>query len=116
MLWMTIVSLRRNRNKYMLAILGLALAVLVSCLGLSGMSILQRATLQPLSLMAGGQVMIMDKRTQFKTYSQMLIAEALDIKPFRVNLGEKSLNEATVDGEFIYTLIAPYRHLYNNDA
>lgn len=59
MIWITWTTFRRSLRTYALAIVSLALAVLVSCLGLSGLQLLQQATLQPLTFIGGGQIIIL---------------------------------------------------------
>src|SRR5450830_58378 len=110
MLWMTIVSFRRNFRKYSLAMLGLTLAVLVSCLGISGLSILQQSALQPLKFIGGENVIIADDRTTLKTSSKMVYADPLMIKPFSADLVTTLLHEASPNAKTKYTLIAPYRY------
>lgn len=110
MLWMTIVSFRRNFRKYSLAMLGLTLAVLVSCLGISGLSILQQSALQPLKFIGGENVIIADDRTTLETSSKMVYADPLMIKPFSADLVTTLLHEAAPNAKTKYTLIAPYRY------
>lgn len=110
MLWMTVVSLRRNFNKYSLAIVSLALAVLVSCLGLSGLQVLQRATLQPLTFIGGGQIIIADARTELQTSAQMVYADPLKIKPFPATQAEQVVAEVVPQAATQQTLIAPYMY------
>lgn len=108
MFWMTVVSFRRNFNKYSLAIISLALAVLVSCLGLSGLSVLQRATLQPLIFIGGGQIIIADARTELQTSAQMVYADPLKIKPFPAAQAEQVAAAVLPRATAQSTLIAPY--------
>lgn len=108
MFWMTVVSFRRNLNKYSLAIISLALAVLVSCLGLSGLSVLQRATLQPLIFIGGGQIIIADARTELQTSAQMVYADPLKIKPFPAAQAEQVAAAVVPQAVIQPTLIAPY--------
>lgn len=113
MLWMSIVSFRRNFRKYSLAMLGLTLAVLVSCLGISGLSILQQTALQPLKFIGGENVIIADARTVLATSANMVYANPLEIKPFSADLVTELLHEVTPHSDTIHTLIAPFR--YKND-
>lgn len=108
MVWMTLVSFRRNLRKYSLAILSLALAVTVSCLGLSGLEILQNSTTQPLSFLAGGQIMIIDERTNLRPAGSRLYADPLEIKPFPVQLVEDILEGTHYREQLIHTLVAPF--------
>lgn len=116
MVWMTLVSLRRNLRKYSLAILSLALAVTVSCLGLSGLELLQRSTIQPLAFLAGGQIMIIDERTNLRPAGSRLYADPLEIKPFPLRLAEEVLKDAPNHGEVIHTLVAPFMRYGEADA
>lgn len=113
MLWMTIVSFRRNFRKYSLAIVGLTLAVLVSCLGISGLSILQQSALQPLKFIGGENIIIADARTTLKTSADMVYADPLMIKPFSASLISNTLREIVPNANLKFTLIAPYRYREN---
>ena len=112
MLWMTLVSFRRNLRKYSLSMIGLSLAVLVSCLGISGLSILQQSTLQPLRFIGGENVIIADARTTLMTSSKMVYADPLEVKPFSADIVEEMLQEIAPGSNTISTLIAPY--FYND--
>lgn len=109
MLWMTFVSFRRNLHNYSLAIIGLALAVLVSCIGLSGLGMLQDFALVPLRFLFGENVIIADARTEIKTTSTMIYADPLDIKPFSATLVNSFLEEVAPGTKLEKVLIAPYR-------
>lgn len=108
MIWMTIVSFRRNLRKYSLAILSLALAVTVSCLGLSGLELLQRSTTQPITFLAGGQIMIIDERTNMRPAGSRLYADPLEIKPFPMQQAEEVLQGIQNNMQTIQTLVAPF--------
>lgn len=116
MVWMTLVSFRRNLRKYSLAILSLALAVTVSCLGLSGLELLQRSTTQPLAFLAGGQIMIIDERTNLRPAGSRLYADPLEIKPFPVQLVEEILGDTPNRAQAIHTLVAPFMRYGEADA
>lgn len=105
---MTVVSFRRNLRKYSLAVLSLALAVTVSCLGLSGVELLQRSTLKPLTFIAGGQVMLIDSRTNLRPAGSRLYADPLEIKPYPEQWAETVLGEAGVRTEAVSSLVAPF--------
>ncbi len=109
MLWMTFVSFRRNFRNYSLAIIGLALAVLVSCIGLSGLGMLQDYALVPLRFLFGENVIIVDERTEIKTSSTMIYADPLDIKPFSATPVNAFLEEVAPGVKQEKVLIAPYR-------
>ena len=109
MLWMTFVSFRRNLQNYSLAIIGLALAVLVSCIGLSGLGMLQDFALVPLRFLFGENVIIADARTEIKTTSTMIYADPLDIKPFSATPVNAFLEEVAPGAKQEKVLIAPYR-------
>ena len=116
MVWMTLVSFRRNLRKYSLAILSLALAVTVSCLGLSGLELLQRSTTQPLAFLAGGQIMIIDERTNLRPAGSRLYADPLEIKPFSLQLVEGILGDTPSRAQAIHTLVAPFMRYGEADA
>ncbi len=108
MVWMTLVSFRRNLRKYSLAIISLALAVTVSCLGLSGLELLQRSTTQPLAFLAGGQIMIIDERTNLRPAGSRIYADPLEIKPYPVQLAEELIEDTTTRAKAVHTLVAPF--------
>lgn len=114
MIWMTLVSFRRNLRKYSLAILSLALAVLVSCLGLSGLDLLQRATLRPLTFVAGGQVMLIDQRTNLRPAGSRFYPDPLEIKPFPAAWAQDVLSGLPKADEALLTLVAPFMRYSSN--
>ena len=113
MIWITWTTFYRSLRTYALAIISLALAVLVSCLGLSGLQLLQQATLQPLTLVGGGQVIIVDARTEFKTSSAMIYADPLDIQAFPAEQAERLVAALPGTQKTQQVLIAPITRLGN---
>ena len=113
MIWITWTTFYRSLRTYALAIINLALAVLVSCLGLSGLQLLQQATLQPLTLVGGGQVIIVDARTEFKTSSAMIYADPLDIQAFPAEQAERLVATLPGSQKTQQVLIAPITRLGN---
>jgi len=108
MIWMTFVSFRRNIQKYALSIISLALAVAVSCLGLSGLDLLWRATLQPLTFICGGQVMIIDARTNLRPAGSRVYADPLEIKPYPSLWAEELLSQVLNKSDAVRTLVVPF--------
>lgn len=115
MLWITRTSFWRNKSKYTLAMIGLTLAVLLSCLGLSALTMLKTATLRPLTFVAGGQIMITDIRTEITTAGNTLYADALTVKPYKSEIAEDLISEVVVDATLHYTLVAPYQYVYRGN-
>jgi len=113
MIWITWTTFRRSLRTYALAIISLALAVLVSCLGLSGLQLLQQATLQPLTMVGGGQIILVDARTVFKTSSAMLYADPLDIQTFPAEQAEDVVAVLPGSRKTQQVLIAPIARLGN---
>jgi len=111
---MTLVSFHRNLRKYSLGILSLALAVLVSCLGLSGLDLLQRATLRPLTFVAGGQVMLIDQRTNLRPVGSRFYPDPLEIKPFPASWARDALSGLPGADEALLTLVAPFMRYSGN--
>lgn len=116
MLWMSGVSFRGNLRKYSLAMLSLALAVTVSCLGLSGLDLLQRSTLEPLTFIAGGQIMIVDARTNLRPAGARLYADPLEIKPFSADQVVDAVTAAVGQTQAVQTLVAPFMRYGSPDA
>jgi len=108
MIWMTFVSFRRNIQKYALSIISLALAVAVSCLGLSGLDLLWRATLRPLTFVGGGQVMIMDERTSLRPAGSRVYADPQDIKPYPSLWAEEIVLQVLGSDSAVRTLVVPF--------
>jgi len=115
MFWITCVSFWRNKSKYALAMIGLTLAVLLSCLGLSALDMLKSATLKPLTFLVGGKILIADQRTEITTSVNMLYAEALNIKPYRSQLAEEIIEQVMPRTKMQYTLVAPYQFITRNN-
>lgn len=65
MTWLVLTSLRRNLGQHWLAVTGLACAVAVSCLGLSGAGLMMRVVRRPVTQIMGGDLMVMDARLAF---------------------------------------------------
>jgi hypothetical protein len=95
--------------------IGLTLAVLLSCLGLSALRMLKTATLRPLTFVAGGQIMITDIRTEITTAGNTLYADALTVKPYKSEIAEDLISEVVVDATLHYTLVAPYQYIYRGN-
>lgn len=108
MVWLTTVSFRRNLSKYLLAIVGLSLAITVSCLGLSGLDVLWQFTLRPLSFIGGGQVLIMDNRMSMRPLGSRLHAEAEEIKPFPSHWADEVISEIPGSDKAVRTLVVPF--------
>lgn len=113
MIWITWTTFHRSLRTYALAIVSLALAVLVSCLGLSGLQLLQQATLQPLTFIGGGQIIILDARTELKTSSAMIYADPLEIKTFPAKMAEDLVATLDTNRETQQVLIAPVAQIGN---
>jgi hypothetical protein len=65
MLWMLGVSVRRNLAKHTLALIALASAVALSCLGMSGVTLMMRVVRQPVTQVIGGDLMVLSERLDF---------------------------------------------------
>lgn len=66
MAWLVMTSLRRNLGRHWLAVVGLACAVAVSCLGLSGAGLMMRLVRKPVTQLMGGDMMVLDDRVVLK--------------------------------------------------
>lgn len=108
MLWMTFVSFRRNLQKYSLAIISLSLAVAVSCVGLSGLDMLYRTTLAPLTFVCGGQIMIIDARTNLRPAGARVYADPLEIKPYPFMWAQELVTQVLGKDDTVQTLVAPF--------
>jgi hypothetical protein len=114
MVWMTAVSFWRNMPKYFLAIVGLALAITVSCVGLSALDALWEFAMRPVSYAGGGQVYILDNRTNLYSLGSRLHAEAVEIKPFPASWAEEVISGVPGHDEAVRTLMVPIL-LYQGD-
>lgn len=65
MTWLLWVSFKRNWFKYWLAIVGLAAAVAVSSIGISGAALMWQMSKYPILHVVGGELMVLDARVQF---------------------------------------------------
>lgn len=65
MAWLLWVSFKRNWFKYWLAIVGLAAAVAVSSIGISGAALMWQMSKYPILHVVGGELMALDHRVKF---------------------------------------------------
>lgn len=65
MSWLIWTSFKRNWFRYWLAIVGLAAAVAVACVGISGAALMWQMSKYPLLQVVGGELMVLDERVEF---------------------------------------------------
>ena len=107
MFWLAMVSVKRHWTKYLLAIIGLAAAVAVTCFGLSGAALLSRMSKHPLLQTAGGDLMVYDKRVQFDAGPGRLVADPTLFSPFLYEDIQMVVNEALPGSITTGTLMIP---------
>jgi hypothetical protein len=76
MAWLVMTSLRRNLGRHWLAVVGLACAVAVSCLGLSGAGLMMRLVRKPVTQLMGGDLMVLDAGVVFRGGSGYVTSES----------------------------------------
>ena len=67
MVWLVFRSVRRNLGRHWLALVGLACAVALSSLGMSGAGIMLRLARRPMTQLLGGDIMIVDSSVVFES-------------------------------------------------
>lgn len=65
MLWVLATSIRRNLGRYALSLVAVASAVAVSCLGMSGVTLMMKVARQPITQLIGGDLMVIDSDITF---------------------------------------------------
>lgn len=114
MFWLSLVSIKRHWTKYLLAIVGLAAAVAVTCFGLSGSALLWRMSKHPLLQTIGGDLMIYDKGIEFHGGPGRINADLSLFVPFEYTriseLVSESLPGSTTTGTLMVPVVTGLTH------